>query len=84
MCFVKKNSLLLLLALKHLQASLFGWVSQKQAKFLNGHKISTDKSNVLFLAKVCDEKLPEHSGNPPGLGNISLYTPPLVTIHLQY
>ena len=33
---------------------------------------------------VYNEISPEPSGNPSGSGNISLYTPPLVTIQLQY
>ena len=38
---------------------------------------------IVTRVGVYNEKLPEPSGNPSGSGNISSYTPPLVTIQLQ-
>ena len=39
---------------------------------------------IVTRVGVYDEISPEPSGNPSGSGDISLYTPPLVTIQLQY
>ena len=47
-------------------------------------KILASRGNgcIVTRVRVYNEILPEPSGNPSG--NISFYTPPLVTIQLQY
>ena len=39
---------------------------------------------IVTRVRVYDEISSEPSGNPSGSGDISLYTPPLVTIQLEY
>ena len=65
-------------------------------KILQAHRVDTRKywlvgvienDCIVTRVGVYDEILPECSGNPSGFpsgsGNISSYTPPLVTIQLQ-
>ena len=71
------------------------WASLRSQykKILKANRVNTRKYWLLEVIEydcivtqvgVYDEILHEPSGNPSGLGNISSYTTPLVTIQLQY